>query len=63
MQEKTTQDAAKRKRVPVKGEGRIGQSICSVCGKTALPGSAIVIHFGAGGRVHKTCAKGNPVDP
>ena len=41
----------------------IRQAICRVCGKPARAGTAIVIHFGAGGRVHKTCAKGNPADP
>ena len=34
----------------------IRQSTCAVCGKKAPPGSAIVLHFGAGGRVHKFCA-------
>jgi len=32
------------------------QAKCGVCGKLARPGSAIVIHEGAGGRVHKQCA-------
>jgi hypothetical protein len=32
----------------------IGQSICAVCGKTARPGSALILDFGAGGRVHTT---------
>jgi hypothetical protein len=30
----------------------IRQSICAVCGKTARPGSGVVLEFGAGGRVH-----------
>ena len=34
---------------------RIGQAICTVCGKPARPGSAIVQAFGAGGRVHIGC--------
>jgi hypothetical protein len=28
---------------------------CKVCGKKARPGSAIVLSYGAGGRVHRTC--------
>jgi hypothetical protein len=35
--------------------GAIRQSVCSVCGKRAGPGSAIVVHFGAGGRIHIAC--------
>jgi hypothetical protein len=33
----------------------VGQSACSVCGQIARPGSAVVLNFGAGGRVHKEC--------
>lgn len=28
---------------------------CSVCGKEAGFGSVVVLHYGRGGRVHKTC--------
>jgi hypothetical protein len=34
---------------------RVRQSVCATCNKTAGPGTAVVLHFGAGGRVHKTC--------
>jgi len=37
------------------------QAKCGVCGKLARPGSAIVIHEGAGGRVHKQCAQKSAV--
>jgi hypothetical protein len=30
----------------------IGQSMCAVCGKAARPGAAVVLQYGAGGRVH-----------
>lgn len=32
---------------------RIRQSVCPVCGETANPGTAVVLAFGAGGRVHR----------
>ena len=32
------------------------QGLCSVCGKKAGPGTAIVVFYGAGGRQHKCCA-------
>jgi hypothetical protein len=32
------------------------QAKCAICGKLARPGSAIVRHEGAGGRVHQKCA-------
>ncbi len=38
----------------------IRQSVCKVCGKPAGPGSAIVVDFGGGGRVHKGCHKAPP---
>jgi hypothetical protein len=37
----------------------VRQSPCAVCGKTALPGSAIVRECGARGRVHVACANPN----
>ncbi len=33
----------------------VSQSVCRICGDTARPGSAVVLEFGAGGRVHKEC--------
>jgi hypothetical protein len=32
---------------------RVGQSTCPVCGRLERPGAGIVLHFGAGGRVHR----------
>ena len=32
-----------------------GQSVCERCGKVAEVGSGLVIRYGAGGRIHKTC--------
>lgn len=32
-----------------------GQSGCRRCGKCVEPGSAVVISYGAGGRIHKAC--------
>jgi hypothetical protein len=33
----------------------VRQAICSVCGKPAGVGTAVVVDFGGSGRVHKTC--------
>jgi hypothetical protein len=33
----------------------VSQSICPQCGLTARPGSAVVVEFGKGGRVHLGC--------
>lgn len=34
---------------------RMGVSTCAVCGEMILPGSAVALHYGAGGRVHVLC--------
>ena len=31
------------------------QAVCAVCGQKANPGTAVVLTYGAGGRVHKVC--------
>lgn len=39
-----------------KVERGISQSVCTVCGETARPGSGTVLSYGSGGRAHtKEC--------
>lgn len=35
----------------------VRQARCAVCGKYCGPGSGIVLSFGGGGRIHKSCRK------
>ena len=49
------QPLIREKAATVTSSQRVGQSTCAACGKTALPGSAVVLHFGKAGRVHKAC--------
>lgn len=44
---------------PTQSNAKVSIRVCAICGKEARPGSAVVLTYGAGGRVHKACFSHN----
>ncbi len=53
----TTQESTEGQSVPCNTQNPPSQEFCGKCGGRVSPGKAIVIYFGAGGRVHEDPAE------